>query len=307
MANFRTALAGVLMAGSVFAKSVPPIAAAEYYYRQDDYTQSLKLWRQVIEAEPDNLLAIVRVAELSLWTEGRSALPEQLGSLLNDPRRHFSRENRVSLKRRFWELQNSFLTDQAQNLYLQGKHRLDRGDGAGALGLLNQAANADRGQFAILRLKADTEKSLGYWNLYYQSLRAAVRSYPYDGDTLAEFAKAHFYFKNYGEAIEILKSWEGPMESDLKALYAMALNEIGNYSASANLLKGLVGKGKQEPPPMVYFALGMALAGTPGSEAEGRRWLLRFVETASEPTGWDPFRTTERLVEVRRLLAQTRS
>lgn len=297
----------MLIAGSVFAKSVPPIAAAEYYYRQDDYSQSLKLWRQVIDVEPDNLLAIVRVAELSLWTEGRSALPEQFGPLLGDPARRFSRETRTLLKRRYWELQNSFLTDQAQNFYLQGKHRLDRGDGAGALGLLNQAANADRGQFAILRLKADTEKSLGYWNLYYQSLRAAVRSYPYDGKTLADFAEAHFYFKNYNETIEILKSWDGPMESDLKALYGMALNEVGNYAAAAGLLKGLVAKGKTDPPPVVYFALGMSLVGTPGSEAEGRRWLLRFVETAAEPTGWDPYRITERLVEVRRLLAQTRS
>ncbi len=306
MATLRSSLtlAACLAAESVWAKPVPPVAAAEYYYRQDAYAQSLKLWRQVIESEPDNLLAIVRVAELSLWTDGRSAIMEQLGTLLGDPTRRFSRENRLALKRRFWELQNSFLTDQAQNFYLQGKHRLERGEGAAALGLLNQAANADRGQFAILRLKADTEKQLGYWNLYYQSLRAAARSYPYDEKTLADFAEAHFYFKNYGEAIEILKSWDGPMDNGLKALYGLALNEIGNYAAATTLLKGLVGKGKEDPPPIVYLALGTALNATPGAEAEGRRWLRRFVETASEPTGWDPYRITERLVEVRRRLAR---
>ncbi len=303
MCIYRIPLALSLIMGAALAKPAPPVAAAEYYYRLDDYPQSLKLWRQVISVEPENVLAIIRVAELSLWTEGRSGIAEQFGAYLEDPARRFSRENRSLLKRRYWDLQNRFLTDQAQNLFLQGKHHFDRGDAVGALGLLNQAASIERGQFAILRLKADTEKLLGYWNLYYQSLRAAVRSFPYDARTLADFAEAHFYFKNTSEAIEILKRWDGPMESDQKALFGMALNESGEHAAAAILLKGLVGKGKQ-PSPVVYFALGIALFETKGSEVEGRRWLTRFIETAAEPVGWDPYRITERLVEVRRLLSR---
>ncbi len=298
-----------LLVGTLHAKSTPSATAAEFYYRQHDFRQALALWQDVLLRDPDNYNARVRVAELSLWTEGHGTLAERMRPAL-DAKSKLSPDARALLKRKFWELQTVFLTDQAQNLYYQGKHRAERGDARGAWDFLNQAAVLDRGQFLILRERARMEKALGEFDQFYETLRQAAKSYPYDSSNTTDLAEAHLRAKSPTAALETLRGLETPLNASQTILYAVALADSGAGASVLPTLRSLAVSraGKPSPQPVVYYALAQVLALTPGNEVESKKWLERFIQALPTDTppaaAWDPFHLPERLADARRSLGR---
>jgi tetratricopeptide (TPR) repeat protein len=298
-----------LLGGALYAKTNPSATAAEFYYRQYDFRQALPLWQDVLLRDPENTQARMRVAEMSLWTEGRGTLAERMRPAL-DAKSKISPENKALLKRKFWELQTVFLTDQAQNLFYQGKHRAERGDTRGAWDVLNQAAALDRGQFLILRERARLEKSLGEYAPYYETLRQAAKSYPYDSSTVTDLAEAHLHAKNPGAALEALQALENSLDFTQTVLYAVALADSGAGASVLSTLRTLANgrASKSSLPPIVYYSLAHVLASMPGSEAESKKWLEQFLQAVPAAsvtaTTWDPFHLQERIADARRSLAR---
>lgn len=287
----------------VFAKPVSSLAA-EYYYQLQDYTQALPLWNQVLEKDPDNTAAISRVAELTLWAQGRAGLPDFFQSVLSKSK--LSKESRALLKAKYFDLQSLFLNEAAQNFFLQAKHRLDRGDLSGALESLSRAASGDKGQFLILRQKALVEKRLGNWDAFAQTLRLAHRSYPYDPATVLDLAESQLYSKQYDALLEMLTQAEGLPGVTLSTLQLVALVDSGESTSALPLLRGFVAqRALSAVPPVVFFVLAEACRLNGAPLTESRRWYRRFQESVppSETlAAWDPYRLQERLEEARKYL-----
>lgn len=296
-----------LCSAAVFGKASPAVSsAAEYYYRLHDFQQALPLWEAALARDPDNAVALMRVGEMLLWTEGRAALADRFRPAIE--KRDQVPATRIALKDKLRELQTTFLTDRAQILFLQGRHRASRGDLKGAWDCLSQASDLDRGQFSILSDRARLEKGLGLFDQYYQSLRLAVKSYPYDDATLTALAEAHLAFQNPKGTLETLQAVDAAPDPSRKTLLAVAMADAGDGVQALPLLRSLAGfKAGRCAVPVACHALARVLSNTPGSEAESRRWFERFVasvpgETAS--TAWDPYRLPERLADARKQLAR---
>jgi hypothetical protein len=304
----RLSLALGVACGALFAKPSPSATAAEFYYRQHAFALSLPLWQEVLAREPENAQAVVRVAEMSLWTEGRAGIADRFRPAL-DSKSKLSAEARTQLKRKLRELQSVFLTDQAQNLYYQGRHRAERGDTRGAWESISQAAVLDRGQFLILRERARLEKSLGEYDPYYETLRLAAKSYPYDPELTTQLAEAHLRAKSPTAALEVLRGQDAELDAPQTVLYAIALADSGAGSSLLPTLRTLANRqGKAAPNPVVYYSLAQVLSMTPGNEAEAKKWFERFIESvpaSTTPTGWDPFHVPERLADARRSLRRS--
>ncbi len=295
-------LVGLLLGPTLFAKENPStVSTAEYYYRQGDYRQAYPLWVNVLERSPENLNAFIRVAELMLWQEGRAKIPDRFRLRLESP--GLNREERQLLKAKFWQIQIAFLTDAAQNLYFQGKHRLERGDFAGALENLQRASEADKGQFLILRDRAHVEFQLGQWGPYYETLKLAQRSYPYDPQVRYLLAEAHLLNRDTTSTLELLKSSDPVIDPKEKTLLAVALSDSGARTQALPVLRGLATSLREKVSPVIFYLLGDVLFANTATRSEGRRYLEKFVAAQSIPAPWDPFHLSERLSEAKRLLA----
>lgn len=204
----------------------PLVSAAEFYYQQNDYPRALAHWEKVLEAEPYNVNAICRVAELGLWIEGRGQVADRFLTVLEKTPLRLPRESRTFLKNKFLELQTRFRSDQAQNLYLQAKHRRQRGDLRGALDLLERASQQDRGQFEVLRERARVERQMGSTDQAHETLRLAMRSYPYDPATVTMLADTLLQQKDYKGAVELFDTTEVALSSHNRAQQAEARKQL---------------------------------------------------------------------------------
>lgn len=289
---------------SLHAANAPvPTSAAEYYYRHHEYAEALPLWKEVAAREPANLTALLRVAEMTLWLEGRDALVQPFQRFLSQ--KGLSPQTRRLARTRLLELQSTFLTDKAQGLFFQAKHRAERGDRAGAKECLNQASELDPGQFPILSLRAELEKEAGEFENYYQSLQAAVKSVPYDSAAVWGLALAHLAFKEPIAAVRALREVEAPNTLARKTVWAVALADAGQNSQALAVLKPLLVPLPQKGiSPVAFFAMAQALE-TAGSKDEAALWYRRFLAAPDilKSLDWDPFRLQDRAAEARKKLS----
>jgi tetratricopeptide (TPR) repeat protein len=275
--------------------------AADHYFKQQDYRQAFPLWQRVLKEDPENPIAVAHVAELTLWFQGRSGVPDLFLGVLEKSK--LSRPQQNQLKQKYWDLQTGFLSDAAQNLYWQAKHRIARGDLPGALRALEGASDKEPGQFLILRQKAGVERRLGAVDAYFQTLRQVFRSYPYDPATRLDWVEALLYQKQYAALLQALER-EGPLTPSYEALRLIALVDSGDWSSALHPLRTL-SKTSSKLSPVLYYALADAIRQT-GNSAECRRWYEKFLSKVVVPEGeavWEPYRIAERVAEARRYLA----
>ncbi len=279
--------------------------AAEYHYQHHSFAHSLELWEKSLAREPDNVLAAVRVGELAFWVSGRAAMMAHFKNVLAavPP---LSQESRNVLKKHFWGLQNLFAQDKSQQAFLQGRHRAEIGDWKGAWEQFNRAASLDPAQFSVLFERARAEKQLSLFERHRQTLVAAVDSYPYHSELIAELAEAHLNARAPAIALEVLNKVEGPPTPQQRVLTAMALLETGAPGPALGMLRSLLQQPGVHFPPIVFYGVGKALMQTERDAGEVARWYRKFLSHRPESApvaGWDPFRYEERVSEVGAYLA----
>ncbi|MBY0371601.1 hypothetical protein K2X33_13015 [bacterium] len=262
----------------------PTAFAASYYLEQGEYEQALPLWRKLLLADPANQVVFVRVAELQFFVEGRAGLVELFETAI-------TREKiaPATLKRKLRELQSLFVSDKAQNLYLQGKQRESLGDWKGAWESFRRGATADPGQWSLLVARARAERHLGYREAYYQTLQEAQRSFPWDPEQREELALSHYYFRDFDAALALSRGSESLAS---RSVTALALAESGQVALALPLLRSLASQ--QGVTPSVFAVLS-EIARKQGLEEENRHWSARFLQALrgqSEET-WDLYRSAE--------------
>src|SRR4051794_8952490 len=81
-------VAGLCRASPLVPTTVDPLSlAADYYFTRHEFRLALDLWSQVLRRQPDNLPAVLRVAELALLFQGRLAAAQAITAYLEtEPR-----------------------------------------------------------------------------------------------------------------------------------------------------------------------------------------------------------------------------
>lgn len=285
------ALLALLLASPSGAVSQNPLTfAAGYYFDRGSYERALPLWRSLLQQEPANLAILFRVAELQLFLEGRTGVVPLFQTVYSEA----TPANRLLLRTRLQEIQSWFLSDRAQNAFLQAKQRASLGDWASALENLRTAASADPGQFLVLREKARIERKLSRWDAYYRTLQEAHAALPWDPVNRAELAEAHLYFRDYAAALELARTADDPGSLRWREITAIALADSGDTAAALPLLRALT-SGRTPVRPAVY-ATQAALAQAEQRADEARRLWARFAAASGKGVSeaWDPYRTAER-------------
>jgi len=308
-------LCTVASVGAVVPPPVDSLAlAAEYYFSHHDYRQSLDLWSEILKRDPINEKALVRTSDLKLLLEGRASARDALLSVLDNPALFLSTDARKVLRDRLSILQNAFLTDEGQATYLQALPKIKRGDCAGALGLLNQAAIQEKGNVRVLREKARCELHQGLYVKYYATVQQAHENNPFDLEILDGLLEAEAYYREYPKIIALARKYPDDFRSlRQKMAYGIALVETGEDAAAVPLLQSVVEAQKSSVvSPIVLYALGRAFAKKPDTKAEAIGYLDRFLISGSRPEfllvdGWDPYHSPERLEEAQKLVTSLKA
>jgi tetratricopeptide (TPR) repeat protein len=308
-------LTGFLVGRSLFAlaPSDSLSIAAEYYFSRQDYNQSLALWSEVLKRRPDNLSAVYRVAELKLMFQGRVASRDVILGFLAGAGRNLNSDARRDIKLKLGELQSTFVTDDGQSVFLRALPKIRHGDCQGAMALLVQAAGAEGGNLRVLQEKARCEKTLGLYERFYESLRAAFDSDPFDESVRENLFEAYVYNGEMAKVIAMAKEGDSTLSLRERIAYAVALTESGAEAAALPILQNTIEQEKLTGvPPIVLYALGKAFAAKPDGLAEATSYLERFLGAAARPentliNGWDPYRSAEKLEQAKKMLSSLKT
>ncbi len=286
-------LAGFLAASCALAK----FDAAEYYYDHGNFPLALSLWEPALKKNPRDLKALQRVAELTLLLRGRSAMAELFMESASDS---WPVEVRSKLLGVFWDLQTRFLTDRAQELYLQAVQKRSRKDFEGAAALLTQASSQEPGQPLVLRALAQTEWDQGSYEAYFTSLKGAWKSYPFDSGQRIQLAEAFLYFKQYSAALSLLKGASALGERGL-LVRAVSLFEMGDYAEAKSLAASVLSRGHHPTDVAVaYSLLGQVSFRAEGPSAVTSKFYSKFLSLGVERPDFDPFHLKARIAEAQR-------
>lgn len=283
------------------APADPLIETAQYYYRKQEYGESLKLWSQALQKKPRDLSRLLKTMELSLLVEGRAVALSRIGSVFPDHLASLSPDDFQLFRKRFSDLQELFLSEEGQANYLQAQSKLEKKDYTGALAHLAQANSLEKEHPLVLKLKAETEMRLGDFRSAAQSWEAAFQANPFDSNIRESFTEALLYFGKADRALETLRKIPGERETiRSRQAEGVALSETGNIVEGMKILRSLADREKQWGlNPIVYFWLAKNLP-----PSANRPWLERYLNAATglDPAnGWDPYRNAEHIEEARRL------
>jgi len=255
------------------------------------------------------------VAQLKLLFEGRGGLGETLSKYLSANTGQLSLESKQLLKEKWGALQRVFVSDEGQSIFLQALARVRRKDCAGALAPLDQALGWEKGNIQILWEKARCENVLGSHELYYETIKSVFAADPFSLDALEAVMEAHIYFGQFEKVLTTTLLWkeEGLRSPKARTAFALALLETGNLSGARAWAQPLLDRDRSESlPPIVYFLMGKILVSQAGMTVEATGYLERFLSsveiTRRTETGvWDPYRTTSRAEEAKKLLTELKT
>jgi tetratricopeptide (TPR) repeat protein len=310
----RIFLAGVVFFTSVSAFSVAHpdslAIAADYYFSRHDYRQALQLWNEVFRRQPDNVTALLRVAELKLVFEGRSQATETVVKFLSQRGEGLEGSQRAKIKQNLQWIQEKFLTEEGQTLYLQALPKIQHDDCPGALTLLNQSTAVEKGALMALKQKANCEKKLKQFNRLYTTLQSAYETCPFDPFVTEELMDAHLFFRDYSAAAVVYKNDLDDVFSDRQRLSIIySLMETGETPGAVRLLRAHLEaqKGSEISPP-VLFALGKVYSQRKDTQSASAQYLEKFLARMTQPRPavieeYDPYHLSERIEEAQKILS----
>lgn len=284
--------------------------AADYYSSKHDYNQSLDLWTKVYTSQPQSVEAMLKVSELELLIKGHETAQQTILQFLHKQKNILSPYVIKDIQGRLWIMQNRFIKDESQSLYLQAITKIKLLDFSQGLALLNQSIALENGNLLVLQAKTNCEKKLGLFNKFYETLKLASSVVEMNRDWSESLLEAQYYFKDYGDMVtwfELqVKSTLSPRQ---RLASGMALIEKGQEKEGAFLLSQLHDSGKRSPVfPILWYGLGRVLIKQPATIGAGVQYLERFLSATGQVDtlsidGWDPYRSLEKVPEVKAWLA----
>ena len=94
-------------------------------------------------------------------------------------------------------MQDRFVKEESQSLYFQAIAKMKLQDFSQALILLNQALGLEKGNLLVLEAKAKSEKKMGFFSKYYQTLKTASEVAEVGQSWTENLLEAQYYFKDY--------------------------------------------------------------------------------------------------------------
>ena len=297
----------VLGSAATFRSQDPLEMAAEYYFSRHDYKEALKLWNKVLDKNPKNVDALMRVSELSLMFGSRELSRKVITDFLDKWSQKITPDQVKLIHSKLKDLQSKFLSDEGQSLYLQATSKMEHKDWERSLELLKQALAQEQGHLEILRQKAICEKQLGNFAEFYATLKQAFEADPYDPQLMEWMSEAHLYFKQFENALTALKGPTKELTTVRQELaFAFASIKTGKVDQAIPILKNLLSRKKGQLPDVAYYALGLALYQKPEAHTEAARYLKLFLSLRQQhpPTGWDPYAELVTTTEAKKMIAQ---
>lgn len=291
------------------ATAIPNLAqAAEYYFAKHDYSESLKLWQQLYQSQPESLEIMEKVAELQLMLEGHESAQKTISDFRKTNSDWLSWETDKRILNLLNETQSRFVKAEAQSLYFQARSKIKLKNFSQALGLLNQSWSLEKGNVLILVLKADCEKTLGLFSKYYETVKIAAELTLYDKSWMDQLLEAQFYFKDYKD---ILSWYESQKRKDLTVRQTLAVGMA--YIDTKNPEKGIIILNRildshkvGSAYPIVWYGMGKAWCDEYNHGTGNNSYWDKFVrvmKVARPKTedSWDPYGTLAKLNEVTKL------
>lgn len=290
------------------AYSDPFVSAAEYYFSRQSYPAAFELWSKVLSREPENVSALLRVAELKLLLEGRLASRDILLKFLGQRAGTLTNEAEQLIQSKHTLLQSLFLTDEGQSLYLRAMTKIQRKDFAGAAPLLTHALSLENNNLRILKEKAKCEKYSKAYDRFHETIQSAFESDPYDMEIIDNLVETYVYYKEYPKIVSLFRKTPNNLKTNRQRLaFGIALLEVGIPQDAIFVLQGLIERGKNTAiHPIALYAMGR-LMNARGQTVEAGYYWDRFLNTAARTDdilidGWDPYRSQEKLDGVTQLL-----
>jgi tetratricopeptide (TPR) repeat protein len=288
----------------------PLSLAADYYFSRHDYRQAFGLWSEFLRRHPDNVIALTRVCELQVMFEGHAASRATMMKFLGTRGNALSSDVKKNLKETLSSLQTLFLTDEGQSDFLRALPHVRGKDYQGALGLLDHALTLEKGNVKVLKQKARSEKSLLLFPQFYETIKTAYESDPFDDEIVEGLLEAHVYYQQFAEVAKIYQRDPESISLPRERLaLAMALLERGAAREAFPIFQSLVTLEKPlQIHPIVWFGMGRILSAQADSQTEAATYLERFLGSVSRPEsvlvdGWDPYHSNEKAVEAKALVA----
>ncbi len=308
---FYILLSAKALAIAVSSSPSSPLAvAADYYSSKHDYNQSLDLWTKVYTTEPQSVEAMLKVSELELLIKGHETAQQTILQFLKKQKNILSPSVIKDIQGRLWIMQNRFIKDESQSLYLQAMTKIKLLDFSQGLALLNRSIALENGNLLVLQAKANCEKKLSLFNKFYETLKLASSVVEMNRGWSESLLEAQYYFKDYGDVVtwfELqVKSTLSPRQ---RLSSGMALIETGQEKEGALLLSQLHNSRQSNPVfPILWYGLGRVLIKKPATIGAGVQYLERFLSATGQVDtlsidGWDPYRSLEKVAEVKAWLA----
>jgi tetratricopeptide (TPR) repeat protein len=310
-------LVSINPAARVWAAPFPiePLAiSAEYYFSRHDYRQSYQLWMDVFKRQPDSVYALLRVGELKLMFESRTATRDLLLKFLDSVPNKQNPDLKKEIKDKLKSVESIFISDEGLSLYLQAVSRTKRQDCLTAVTLFDHSAQLENGNLAVYLQRGKCEKTLGLYDRYFETFKLAYANDPYDREVIENLVDAELYFKQYARVVEILTNApEVSATLSGKTALALALAEVGQSAEALPLMQSIIEQQKQSGfPAVLLFAVGKILSDRVDSSVEAMNYLDRFLGAASNRdaaslAGWDPYHYAQKIDSAKVLLARLKT
>ncbi len=284
----------------------PMERAARRFESTHELDRAEPLWLTLLQHEPRNQHYLSHLALVRLTRTGRAAARESLKpfwSLKNDkvPVDRLSNELREAVER----VEQSFLSDEGQSYFLQGKSRFEVGDLTGAVPYLDKAIAVEHEHGGSLWLRALVAKGLGRNDVHLDLLSKLNQFNPSDAKIAEELAEAFLMADKFQMVQELTNSPWHPSSSsrfNLADLYARYKNKEVRVSEIMRWVE------RSKDQPIVYYMAGHILKSQDEFQEASRRYFKRFVSALENPkpatiTSWDPYRLQEKLGEVKEILS----
>lgn len=297
---------------SLFAarREDPSMRTGQYYYARGEYKAALESFADTLRRHPTDTAAVVRLAQLKLLNEGRAASQEVLKSFLTTQEAKLLPAQKARVRTAFTELQNLFVTEQGQSLFLQARVRVQNREWATALPLLDQANRAeDGGNLRILRERWLCLMQLEDWEGYYNSLKHAYVLNSFDSEIAQRLAEAHFRVGAFTAITQMHQNDSEPFRKESgRLVLALTYLELQRDKEALAIFQSL--HDEASAYPVIYYGLGKILTKRSPSISSGISYLEKFVGTnrcvPASLAKWDFLKCGDRIELAKKQIAEFR-
>jgi thioredoxin-like negative regulator of GroEL len=267
----------------------PAVIAARESFEKNDYQQSLTLWQEISSKHPDDFSVALKLVDLRFLVDGRDAARKQF---LEFGKSHMLTPNQKNLfRQRLQNLNEFFITNEAQSLFLQAKMALQNNDRDKERDLLQKCENLEQRNSLVLTRLAQNYHHAAAYEQYAETLSSLHQINPFDESVLTSLVESLLFLGKPAAVVSALKpNRHGGMLTEQRLAYAAALFETGEREQARMILHALA---RSAPRDKIHPAVWYYLSLSENWKGPVKNWrVLRAYKDAMEKSAkeWNPYR-----------------